>query len=205
MGSQRGSGRPSALKHGLTSKRAREEASEEIDALVRAILGPRPPAPPLRRAAVAAADAIVQLRRVRRARQSLLDEQSRRLARDGSDWTELMSRLAAEAFMLPEEARRHLRFRLSLALPAEEASGQEQGAVAMLDSLVRQSAALERLAVYERRALSQRRKALRYLDYERIEAARRAGGSRAEGSPAAGGKRGSLHGESCALRGPSEH
>lgn len=173
MSRQRGGGRPSALKHGLTSQLARDEDAPEVKALATALLGSCPPSPRLTRAAIEAAEAIVHSDRIRQARRSLLDEMSKESTGDGIVGGRDMAEDLAKAWGADAEGFRYLKWRISLADPAEDGHAEERGLVALLDGIVRQHRSLERLADYERRALSRRRKALRRLDYERIEAQRR--------------------------------
>lgn len=171
--------RPSALKHGLTSRLARDEASEEVDALARAVLGSSPAEPPLTDAARAVADAAIHLRRVRQARHTLLNEATRSLAFDVIGERITLSRLREIAQAEgAADGEAYFAWRLSLAGPTADADDQERGELALADCLSAHSKALDRLANYERRALSLLRGALRVLDYEQTEAARGHRGSK---------------------------
>lgn len=144
-----------------------------MKALATSLLGSCSRSPALTRAALEAADAIIHSDRVRQARRSLLDELSRGNAGDGLIEGRDIADAMARACGAHEEGAHYIQWRLRLAETLEDGDAEERGSVALLDGVVRQHRALERLANYERRALSRRRKALRELDYQRIEAGRR--------------------------------
>jgi hypothetical protein len=66
--------RPPALKHGLTSRAAREEWADDVLQLAEALLGAAPPEPQVLAAAREAAEAILFLRRVQQCRLLVLED-----------------------------------------------------------------------------------------------------------------------------------
>lgn len=169
-----GARRPPALKHGLTSRTARQEWSDDVLRLAEAILGATPHEPRAVEAAREAAEAILYLRRVQQCRVLVLEEGTlRRCAPTDA--------LRALALQLSDAVRRHgrpdcdaIREELRKEHDREWMLDIETTAMFILNEELRERAKeLRRLADYERRAHSKRRKALRRLDYERVEAERR--------------------------------
>lgn len=163
-------GRPPALKHGLASRYAREEWSEGVTELSDALLGSSPHAPRLVEAAREAAEAMIYLHRVRRWRLAVLEGGA--LARLPMDDTTLQRALELSRAAKFGDGRDYASQRA--ALGATTGDGIDIDAErALLQEVMERDDTLRNLCDYERRALSQRRKALRRLDYERIEAERR--------------------------------
>lgn len=166
--------RPSALKHGLTSRLGREAMSEEVEALARELLASSPPEPQLMLAAREAADAILHLMRVQAARRSMLDAAARRkfeMPDNGPaiDWEDCLHGLL---WGLNDPIGVLFAVKLTFHIYDEGVRGRD-GPWALAAVLADEPKELRQLHEYERRALSRRRKALRRLDYERIEAERR--------------------------------
>jgi len=180
---QRTSRCPTALTHGLTSRLEHEAMSGEVRELAEALLGTSPPDLRLLDAAQEAAEAILHLHRVQR---------SRRLAEEAAALLNLQPLAGAPTRKLTlwklQMEERHPTLRSLVAELRQQArvvgyaADAEitaiDGILCLLLSLRNQHDEVRRLNEYERRALSRRRKALRRLDYERIEAERRKGQSR---------------------------
>lgn len=166
--------RPPALKHGLTSRLAREAMSEEVEALACELLASSPPEPQLMLAACEAADAILHLMRVQAARRSTLHAAARqKFEMPGTgleiDWEGCLHGLLWD----PKDPIGVLfAVKLTLHICDEGVRGRD-GPTALAAVLADEPKELRQLHEYERRALSRRTKALRRLDYERIEAERR--------------------------------
>lgn len=166
--------RPPALRHGLASRTTRLEYSDDVEALAEALIGASPREARVVEAARAEAEAILYLRRVRQCRLQVLEEgtlarcsataAARDLARDLSRAVKCGSleecRVLGEA-LIAEHDRQWI---LDLEATATFVLG---------DELAERGKELRRLSEYERRAHSARRKTLRRLDYERVEAERR--------------------------------
>jgi hypothetical protein len=179
---QRKSQPPPALTHGLTSRLAREAMSGEINELAETILGAAPRHLRLHDAAQAAAEAILHLHRVQTSRR-LAEEAAALLnlqplagtpTRKLTLWKLQMEGRHPTLRSLVAELRQQARV-VGYAADAEITA--VDGILCLLLSLRNQHDEVRRLNEYERRALSRRRKALRRLDYERIEAERRMGQS----------------------------
>lgn len=165
---------PSALRHGLFSRYARLEWSPQAQSLGDALLGASPRQPRVIEAAREAAEAILWLRQIQQWRLAMLER-------------------AALLYANLTEAERDPALRLSemvkgasasdcAPLRAEVCAANDKAWLVGLApagdyfihlKVAEHSAELRRLADYERRAVSLRRKALRRLDYERVEAERR--------------------------------
>ena len=164
---------PSALRHGLFSRHARLEWSPQVQSLGDALLGASPRQPQVIEAAREAAEAILWLRQIQQWRLAMLER-------------------AALFYANPTAAERDPALRLSdmvkgaaasdcAALRGDVCAAHDRAWLVDLapagDYFIHQQVAehateLRRLADYERRAHSRRRKALRRLDYERVEAER---------------------------------
>ena len=168
---------PPALKHGLTSRLALEDASEEVRALADALLASSPREPRLLEASREAAEAMHRLRRVRGCRRSLLEGHARHVIFRAPEGGLLIPQLPPERFDDQSAAANlYLAWRISVALhPLWDGAADEvrDGDVAMGGAIANRERELHRLAEYERRAFSSWKKALRRLDYERVEAERR--------------------------------
>jgi hypothetical protein len=172
--------RPPALKHGLTSRYAREQWSEDVLRLAEALIGETPREPPVVEAAREAAEAILYLRLVQRAKLHVLEGGTLRRATPTDTGRELALSLstavkrgtAAECASLSDKLRvtHDVEWKLDMQSTATIILGLEVGD---------RSKELRRVNEYERRALSQRRSALRRLDYERVEAGRRVASGKA--------------------------
>lgn len=166
--------RPSALKHGLTSRFARDTWPEDVSALAEALLDASPREPSVVEAARATAEAILYLRRVQQCRLLALDHGTlARAARTDAEKSAANKLLEAIKGEDSTECRR-LRVQLDIAHDCEWKVGVEPiGFVVLGLELSDRARELRRLSEYERRAASARRRALRVLDYEMIEAERR--------------------------------
>lgn len=165
--------KPSALKHGLTSRAAREEWSDAVLELAEALIGAAPRNPAMLEAARGEAEAILYLRRVRKCRLDVLEEGTL----ERCSVTELARGIALElsdAVKCGDLARcRELRD----ALRREHAGKwlldlETTASFVLAEELARRAPELKSVADYERRAHSARRQTLRKLDYERVEAER---------------------------------
>lgn len=167
--------RPPALKHGLTSCNAHSPHSEDAVALAEDLLGATPREPQVIEAALDAGEAILYLRRVQKCR--LLALEGRALGRATRTDAERVAALtlsekikhgsAAECRTIHEELRvaHEAEWKVGVAVAATVVLGLEMS---------ERTTDLRRLSEYERRAASARRRALRRLDYEMVEAQRRA-------------------------------
>ena len=177
---------PPALKHGLTSRLPLEEASEEVRALADALLASSPREPRLLEASRLAAEAMHHLRRVRSYRRSLLEGQARHVISREPEGGLLIPQLPPECFDDQSAAAKlYIAWRISVALhPLWDGVADEarDGDVAMAGAIANLEMELRRLAEYERRAFSSWKKALRRLDFERVEAERRRGADAARPS-----------------------
>jgi hypothetical protein len=170
---------PPAMTHGLTSRRLREALNRDAEVLAPALIGGAYPDQSVIEAARAAADAILHLHHIRRAKLDLIERFKdtppglidpdlkavrtlgqiiRGKVRPGSD-LELDKILDDLTSVLTDGA--------SGIGPGGDASAKM---IAIFSAL---STKLRRVSEYERRALSLRNKALRRLAYEQIEAERR--------------------------------
>lgn len=168
---------PPALKHGLTSRLAREEGSAQVEEMAAALLSCGHREPRLLDAARDAAEAILYLRRVRDVRRALLEGHARNPVFQAPEGGLLIPQLPPERFEGEEDAADlYLAWKISIALePLSDGTRDEarEGEVALTGALANRQKELRRLDDYERRALSRRQKAIRRLDCERIEAERR--------------------------------
>ena len=166
--------RPSAWKHGLTSRAAQEALLPEVEELAGALLGSSPREPALLDAARAAAEAILFVDAVQRLRRATLSAgMLARLVLKGRAEERLieLTRSVAEDDVA---AWRQLRETIAATIGGTRDGKLERAAQGTLrHELEGNAPTLRRLEDYERRGLSRRRKALRRLDYERIEAERR--------------------------------
>ena len=166
--------RPPALKHGLTSRAAREEWSDDVLQLAEALLGAAPPEPQVLAAAREAAEAILFLRRVQQCRLLVLEDGTLRRAAPTDAEKILALKFSAAVKRAGKVECEVLREELRVAHDREWVVDIETAATFILvEELVNHAQELRRLSDYERRAHSARRKALRHLDYEVIEAERR--------------------------------
>ena len=177
--------RQPALRHGLTSRGAREDAaSPDVEDLAVALLGTSAREPALLEAARDVAREILFLDRLQRYRR-VVEEAG---AMSQLIWTgraeERFLELSVAVKLDDVGTWRRLRETVAASIGGAEAAGLEtSGAVALLRELMAPSAELRNLDDYERRALSRRRKALRRLDYGRVEAERARGHSRLSSQP----------------------
>lgn len=168
-------GRPSALKHGLTSRAAREESSDDVLQLADALIGATPAEPQVLAAAREAAEAILFLRRVQQCRLLVLEEGTLRRAAPTDAEKMLALKLSSAVKREGKAECEALRDELRVAHDAEWVVDVDTAATFILgEEVCRRATDLRRLSDYERRAHSARRKALRRLDFERLEAERRA-------------------------------
>ena len=166
--------RPPALKHGLTSRTAREEWSEGVLQLAEALLGAAPREPQVLEAAREAAVAILYLRRVQQCRLFALEDGTLQRCTPTDAERALATKLSVAVKCGDLAQCQTLRDELRVLHDREWVVDLETAATFILgQELGGRAAELRRLADYERRANSLRRKALRRLDYERIEAERR--------------------------------
>ena len=166
--------RPSAIKHDLSSAFAREEWSQPVLDLAGALLGSSPRGPCLLAAAREAAEAIIHLHRVQWWRLATLEGGGLARLSGSEDMQQKALALTAAVRFEAAEARPALYADLRAAFAAAGGEDVDQAsAVAIYQELTKATDPLRRLLEHERKALSRRRKALRRLDYERIEAERR--------------------------------
>jgi hypothetical protein len=166
--------RPPALKHGLTSRAAREEWTDDVLQLAEALLGAAPPEPQVLAAAREAAVAILYLRRVQQCRLLVLEDGTLRRAAPTDAERIPALKLSAAVKRAGKVECEVLREELRVVHDAEWVVDIETAATFILgEELGNHAQELRRLSDYERRALSARRKALRRLDLERVEAERR--------------------------------
>lgn len=154
--------KPGALTHGLTSRWLLEAVSDDIDELAGLLTGSSAGEPAVEDAARRAAEAILGLRQVRSMKIHALshaDPERKRID--------------------PREAFKAFGSMSKILSSARKAKPKKVGTaddLAMLEFIDTSANILERLDAYERRALSRRSKAIRELDFARIEAARRKAG-----------------------------
>lgn len=166
--------RPSALKHGLTSRTARVDWGDDVVRLAEALLGVSPRELQLLEAAREAAEATLYLRRVQQCRLLVLEEGTLGRASPTEAEKSLALKLSASVKRAERTECEALRDELRVAHEEVWAVDIETAATFILgQELGERAAELRRLADYERRAHSLRRKALRRLDYERVEVERR--------------------------------
>jgi hypothetical protein len=169
-----GQRRPPALKHGLSSLATRREWSRDVLALADALIGPSPRESQILGPAREAAEELIFLRRVRLCRLTTLEEAT--LARVAvTDRIGAPAAALSRAVKVGEATHCHaLREELCRAHRAEWLPDMDVLAAQIFgDEVAKSAATLRSLADYERRAASRLRKALRRLDYERVEAERR--------------------------------
>ena len=165
--------RPSALKHGLTSRTVRELWSPDVVRLAGAILGATPPEPRVVEAARAEAEAILHLRQVQQCRLRLLEDGTLKRSNPTEAERDLALKLSAAVKHGEPDDCASLRRALDVAHAKEWIVGVETAATIILEGEFSDRVKEHRrLAEYERRAISQRRKSLRRFDYEKIEAER---------------------------------
>lgn len=162
--------------HGLSSRFARASPHGEVEALAITLLGSSPRDPTVMAAARGAAQEILFVERVQKLRR--VSEESDLLLRlpDFSAYQEEYAQLAAAVKDQP--AGECSDTRLELMKARLEAGDQDtdhsrEALQAILRSISAGPADVRRLWEYERRAVSRRTRALRLLDYERVEAERR--------------------------------
>lgn len=173
--------RPSALKHGLTSRITREAWSGDMLELAEVLMGVAPRNPAVVESAREAAEAILYLRRVQQCRLHVLEEGTLRRSAPTETLKALALQLShavrrcdlAEYRALREEFRQeHDRKWLVDVDTIRD--------LLLNDEIRRREQELRRIADYERRAHSTCRKSLRRLDFERIEAERQSAAAQAE-------------------------
>lgn len=166
--------RPPAFRHGLTSRGAREEAAgPDVEELAVALLGASPREPALLEAARDMAREVLFLDRLQRYRRVVEEAGAMSQLTLKGRAEERFLELSAAVKLDDEVAWRRLRETVADTIGGADAAGLEiSGAAALLAAHLEPSAELRSLEDYERRALSRRRKALRRLDYGRIEAER---------------------------------
>lgn len=161
MGTEATGGKPSALKHGLSSQWLFETIEDQAAELAVELIGSSPRGPRLLEAAQAAAEAILHLRHIRSMKALALNE-----AEPGRptvvDIDQYFKSLTAAAFGGRD---------------GRSGGGERIGDghdLALLDFMEQSGTLLRRLDDYERRALSKRSKAIRELDLMRIDIERAA-------------------------------
>lgn len=165
--------RASAFKHGLTAGGAREAAAPDVEELAAALLGASPPEPALLEAARDVAREVLFLYRLQRYRRAVEEAGAMSQLTLKGRAEERFLELSAAVKLDDEVTWRRLQETVADTIGGADAAGLEiSGATALLYEHMDASAELRRLDDYERRALSRRRKALRRLDYGRIEVER---------------------------------
>lgn len=170
----RGSGAPSALSHGLTSRWAMEPSEEEVEALAPRLVGASPPSEAVMRAARKAAGAILRVSRVRALKAYALNRAQHPRQEMAHPFIGMEQYFKADVCKLFAAETRRGVSRVTEGQKGAAASPKDADAFAdaMLKFLGENEALLGRLEDYERRALSLRAKAIRELDCARIEAER---------------------------------
>ena len=172
MAARRGR-RAAAFKHGLTAGSARDAAAPDVEALAAALLGASPPEPALLEAARDVAREVLHLDRLQRYRLAVEEAGSMAQLTLTGRAEERFLALSVAVKLEDEVTWRHLRETVAATIGGADAAGLEiSGAAALLSAHLEQSAELRSLDDYERRALSRQRKALRRLDYGRVEVER---------------------------------
>jgi hypothetical protein len=160
---------PPALTHGLTSRWLFEVLEEDVAELAKELMGSAPHEPVVAEAARKAAEAILRLGHVKAMKAFAFREAEpgRQASLRIAEWARAF---ASKGGVLGASGRR---------IVAKSRSDGKAGSpsnLAMLRLMETSGALLRRIDDYERRALSQRSKAIRELDHARIDAARRAPG-----------------------------
>ena len=171
-------GAPSALTHGLSSRWAMEALAEEVDALAPLLIGASPPTEAITKAARKAAEAIMRVNRVRAVKAYALNqaEHARRETIYAFDGLALVFKGEVYKLLAAELSRDINRMSKAKKNVAARPKGADPVADAMLKFLGENEDLWQRLDDYERRALSLRAKAIRELDFARIEAERQGTG-----------------------------
>lgn len=166
-------GAPSALTHGLTSRWAMEALAEEAEALAPRLIGASPPTEAIAGAARKAAEAILRLNRVRAVRTYAMS-QAEFVDREKVYEFEGLAQFFSGDFykLIAEELSRDFN-RMSRGQRGAASAVPDPVAAATLKFFAANEDLWRSLEDYERRALSQRTKAIRELDLARIEAERR--------------------------------
>lgn len=166
--------RPPAWKHGLASRAPREAMSAAAEVLADALLGTSPREPQLLEAAREAAEAILYLETVRQLQCATLEAHAIGRLKTRGRAAERMQELSVSVKVDDAPTWRRLRDTVAATIGgAREGELERPSQKALALELKGSAAELRRLADYERRAFSRRQKAIRRLDYERIEAERR--------------------------------
>jgi hypothetical protein len=165
-------GAPSALTHGLASRWAMEALAEEAAALALRLIGASPPTEPIMRAARRAAEAILRLNRVRSVKTYAMNQAEFVDREKVYEFEGLAQFFTADFYkIIAAELSRDFN-RMSRGQEGAASAVPDPVAGAMLKFLAANEDLWRRLDDYERRALSQRTKAIRELDLARIEAER---------------------------------
>lgn len=168
----RGAEAPSALTHGLTSRWAMEALAEDVEALAPELIGASPATEAITKAARKAAEAILHMQQVR-VTKTLALNQARAQVREAPGQKAPQPPKGSHSGLFPPEFN-DLRDLLGSGRWRAEAEhpSLDPEADAILKFMDEYGQLLQRLDDYERRALSQRTKAIRELDFARIEAER---------------------------------
>ncbi len=151
--------KPSALKHGFSSRWFLEAIKDEVDELAGLLAGSSAGEPGVDEAARRAAEATLRLRQVRSMKTHALNQ-----AEPGREGVNASDALRTYGATLKD---------LSSGRRAKPGNADTAADLAMLKYLEEAGTMLQGLDKYERQALSRRAKAIRELDFARIEAARR--------------------------------
>jgi hypothetical protein len=169
--------RPPALKHGLFSQVARSDRSPQVTCLAEALAGECAEDPRVLEAARDAAEAILHLRHVEGMRHALLEDATLTRANRTDEERARARRLSSRVKGADASSCRALRAEVRASHDEVWRAALEPAANYFLFLETEAHASkLRRLISYERRAASRRRKAVRRLDYEMIEARRRKAG-----------------------------
>lgn len=167
---------PPALTHGLTSRRLRDAMREDVEALIPALIGAAYPDPPVVDAARAAAEAILHLDRVRRAKRSVIEDLRRQPARfRGNDLKLLrtIGQILDGRFTGDSDAELNEVLVFISGTPREGDAEPGEPKLTLASIIAKAPKELRNMADYERRAISGRGRALRRLTLAKIEAERR--------------------------------
>lgn len=166
---------PPALRHGLTSRYAREAARDQAGELATALIGASPATPDVMDAAYAAAEEFLHLHRVRRLRRLTFASGALPPAQ-GLDnppaQTDLLH-LTRATLLDDAGSRETARHAIAQHFGCSDDELVRIGQQALITSMAREPQDLRTLEEYERKACSRLRNALRRLDFERIEVERR--------------------------------
>lgn len=167
---------PPALTHGLTSRRLRDAMRDDVEALVPALISAAYPDPLVVDAARAAAEAILHLDRVRRAKRSVIEDLRRQPALFRGNDLKLL-RTIGQILDGRFDGDSDREFDEVLAFingtAVEGDAEPDEPELTLASIFARATKELRNMADYERRAISGRGRALRRLTLAKIEAERR--------------------------------